>query len=77
VQGTRFFAEFLVDAFLRASTKERYEAYQIGLDQGSDIDEVRNLENLPPKASTPAPPPAGRGNGHGDPQNVPVPVNGA
>lgn len=58
VQGTRFFAEFLVDAFLRASTKERYEAYQIGLNaKFLDVDEVRNLENLPPREEDPEPDP--------------------
>jgi HK97 family phage portal protein len=79
VQGTRFFAEFLVDAFLRASTKERYEAYQIGIASGFlDIDEVRNLENLPPKSVDALPPePPAASNGHGDPQNVPAPVTGA
>lgn len=62
VQGSRYFGEFLVDALLRASTKERYEAYKTGIDAGFlDRDEVRNLENLPPrKPGDPAdtPPPA-------------------
>ncbi len=37
-----------LDAFLRASTKERYDAHAIGLDKGFlPLDEVRELENRP------------------------------
>lgn len=40
---------FNLDGFLRASTKERYEAHKIALDAGFlTIDEVRALEDLPP-----------------------------
>lgn len=39
-----------VKGLLRGSTKERYDAYAVGLDKGFlTIDEVRALEDLPPK----------------------------
>ncbi|MGW5402636.1 phage portal protein, partial [Streptomyces sp. NPDC003952] len=55
---------FNLDAFLRSSTKERYEAYEIGLRVGAlDPDgEVRELEGKPPlqkaKPAAPSAPPA-------------------
>jgi HK97 family phage portal protein len=43
-------AKFNVDAFLRGSTKERYEAHQIALNAGFlTVNEVRALEDLEPK----------------------------
>lgn len=50
LQGDRFYPEFLVDALLRSSTKDRYEAYQIGIQSGFlGVDEVRERENLQPR----------------------------
>lgn len=44
-----FFIRFNVDAMLRSSLKERYEAYGIGVQNGVLlIDEARGKENLPP-----------------------------
>jgi HK97 family phage portal protein len=43
------YIRFNVDARLRAKTKERFEAYQMGLDNGfMNADEIRALEDLPP-----------------------------
>ncbi|MEW6457615.1 MAG: phage portal protein [Bacillota bacterium] len=45
----RFFAEFLTDGLLRADTRTRYTAYQVGIQAGFLlVDEVRQRENLPP-----------------------------
>lgn len=61
-QGKRFFSEFLLDALMRASTKERYDAYSVALNPTAgwmNRDEVRALEGLPadpdytPPATTP------------------------
>jgi HK97 family phage prohead protease len=45
---------FNLDAFLRSSTKERYEAYEIGLRVGAIADEaeVREMEGKPPVEMT-------------------------
>jgi len=56
-----FYVRFNLDAFLRSSTKERYEAYQIGLDVGAITrPEIRELEDKPAltEAEMPAPLPA-------------------
>lgn len=65
LQGQRFYPEFLVDALERSSTKDRYDAYGVGLDKGFlHVEEVRDRENLPrrddlaPAAPIPPPPPA-------------------
>jgi len=43
------FVKFNTGGLLRATTKERYEAYQIALEAGfRTLDEVRELEDLPP-----------------------------
>lgn len=43
--------KLLVDALLRATTKERYDAYATGIDAGFlSTDEVRDRENLPRRA---------------------------
>ena len=59
------FVKLNMDALLRAGTRERYEAHQIGLAAGFLLeDEVRRLEDLPPlpvrTAPEAAPPPARR-----------------
>jgi phage portal protein BeeE len=42
------FPEFLTDAILRASTKERYEAYSLGIRDGHLLrSEARQMENRP------------------------------
>lgn len=47
--GTQLYPEFLADALLRASTRERYEAYRAGRQGGwLTINEPRAWENLPP-----------------------------
>ncbi len=41
--------KFNADALLRTTTKERYDAYKVGLDAGFlTLDEVRDLEDRPP-----------------------------
>lgn len=52
------FSEYLIDALLRADLKERYQAYLWGIKGGFlDADEdVRPKENLPRRATKPAPP---------------------
>lgn len=51
LQGQRFYPEFLIDGLLRSSTKDRYDAYGVGLDKKFlTVDEVRDRENLPPLA---------------------------
>jgi HK97 family phage portal protein len=55
--GPRTYCEFLLDALLRADAKTRADVYAQALDPISgwmDVDEVRALENLPPRAQ-PAP----------------------
>jgi HK97 family phage portal protein len=55
------FVKLNMDALLRAGTKERYEAHQIGLSaEFLTVDEVRRIEDLPPLPKTPplpTPPP--------------------
>ena len=52
------FIKLNMDALLRAGTKERYEAHQIGLASGFLLpDEVRRIEDLPPLPPTPPAPP--------------------
>jgi HK97 family phage portal protein len=47
--GTDLYPEFLVDALLRASTRERYEAYRAARQAGwLSPNEIRALENYPP-----------------------------
>jgi HK97 family phage portal protein len=44
------FTKLNLDALLRASLSDRYEAYKVGIDAGFlDDDEVRALEDLPPR----------------------------
>jgi HK97 family phage portal protein len=55
--GPRTYCEFLLDALLRADSKTRSDVYTAALDPVSgwmDVDEVRALENLPPRTQ-PAP----------------------
>ena len=48
----RYYAEHAVDGLLRAQPKERSEFYKSGIDAGwLDVDEVRRLENLPPRSA--------------------------
>lgn len=48
------FVRLNLDALLRASTKDRYEAHKVGLDAGFlTIPEVRATEDLPPLTSPP------------------------
>lgn len=59
---------FVPDVYLRPSTKERYETYQIAIAAGiMTVNEVRALENLPPVAGgelpTPTAPQEGGANG--------------
>ena len=57
-QGNRFFPEFLVDALMRSSTKERYDAYAVALSPQTgwmNRDEVRSLEGLKPDPDYVAP----------------------
>ena len=43
----KYIIEHLTQGFLRADTKDRYEAYKIGIEAGFlTIDEVRQLENM-------------------------------
>lgn len=52
----RHFAEFLVDALLRANLKDRYEAYMVGIKAGFLTQEdVRPKENLPELPEQPPP----------------------
>ena len=45
----RYFCEHLLDALLRGKTMERYQSYQLGLQNGVfSANEVRELENLNP-----------------------------
>lgn len=47
---------FNVDAFLRPDTSTRYQAHKIGIDAGFlTIDEVRQIEGLPPLTTTTEP----------------------
>lgn len=58
-QPKTFYPEFLVDALLRSSTRDRYESYAIALDPARgwmQRSEVRERENLPPEEDPPAPP---------------------
>ena len=49
---TEAFVKLNLDALLRASLKDRYEAYKVGIDAGFlDDDEARSWEDLPPKAA--------------------------
>jgi len=60
------------DAILRADTKSRYEAHQIALQAGfMTVDEVRELEDLPPLPASPAPV-STPGNGQGTPAAMDV-----
>ena len=57
---TSAFVKLNMDALLRAGTRERYEAYQIGLEAGFLIkDEVRRLEDMPPLGGGAQPNPEG------------------
>lgn len=62
ITNPNLYCEFLVDALLRAATKERYEAHKIGKDAGFlTVEDIRAKENLPkleqePAAPSPAPP---------------------
>jgi HK97 family phage portal protein len=48
-EGEDFFAEFSVEGLLRGDTATRYNAYQIGINNGwLTPQEVRRLENLGP-----------------------------
>jgi HK97 family phage portal protein len=48
-RGERMFCEFLTDALLRSSTKERYEAYRVARQGGwISANEIRRAENKPP-----------------------------
>lgn len=69
--AAKIYSEFLVDAFLRADTKTRYEAYQLaaGGAPWMGTDEIRDLENLAaddrftgvaPAPAVPAPAPAAK-----------------
>jgi HK97 family phage portal protein len=62
------------DALLRSTTKDRYEAHEIALRAGFlTIDEVRELEDLPPMPVAPAPSAsAAPGNGTGTPAAMEV-----
>jgi HK97 family phage portal protein len=43
----KYFVEHLTQSFLRANTKERYEAYKIARDSGfMSVNEIRQLENM-------------------------------
>jgi HK97 family phage portal protein len=43
----RYFVEHLTHNFLKANTKERYEAYQIARNAGfMSVNEIRQLENM-------------------------------
>lgn len=49
-QRQKFYPEFLTEALMRGTTKERFEAYQLALDPDKgwmERAEVRELENLP------------------------------
>lgn len=49
------YTKFNMDAFLRADTKTRYDTYAVAIDkQIMDVDEVRDLEDLPPRNIPPA-----------------------
>ncbi len=51
-----FYVKFNLDAFLRTSTKERYEAYALGINVGAlDQSEIRDLEDKPPLKEPVAP----------------------
>lgn len=59
IQGRRFYPEFLVEAMLRGTSKERAEFYQVALDPDKGWmrrDEVRELENLEPEPEPKDPP---------------------
>lgn len=48
------YAEFNLTEFLRPSQKTRYESYAIGLDkQFLTVDEIREMEQMPPLSNTP------------------------
>lgn len=48
------YMKFNLDAWARADLKTRYEAHKIGLEaQFLDVDEVRAMEDLPPREVTP------------------------
>jgi HK97 family phage portal protein len=52
----RFYAEHAVDALMRAQAGERATFYKSGIDAGwLDVEEVRRLENLPPRAEEKSP----------------------
>jgi HK97 family phage portal protein len=52
------FIKLNMDALLRAGTKERYDAFAVGINQGfMSINEVRVLEDLPPQPELPDPDP--------------------
>jgi HK97 family phage portal protein len=68
----RQFVKFEVDGLLRADAATRSEVYARGLDPITgwlDVDEVRALEDLPPRPPSPMTP---TGNGNGTPFAVPV-----
>ena len=49
-EQSRYFPEFLVDAFLRGDSKTRWEVYQTGLQNGVlSPNEVRDRENMNPR----------------------------
>jgi HK97 family phage portal protein len=53
LERRQMYVEFLPDALLSTTTKDRYDAYKVGLDaKFLTVDEVRRKENLP---SLPAP----------------------
>lgn len=67
----RQFVKFEVDGLLRADAATRSEVYSRGLDPITgwlDVDEVRALEDLPPRRTTPAP----STNGSGNPLTIPL-----
>jgi len=65
---SRQFCKFNVDALLRSTTKERFDAYKVALDAGfMTTDEVRALEDLPPLSPSQAP---ASGNGSGTPTDT-------
>jgi HK97 family phage portal protein len=47
-ESSRYFAEFNLDALLRADIKTRYESYNLGLDRWLTRNEIRDLENRNP-----------------------------
>jgi len=55
----RFFAEFDLDALLRASLKDRSEAYERGFGKWLDADDIRIKENLPRREIAPIVPSEG------------------